>query len=159
LRTTADCTLSLFRPNLSDAEDVLQETCVVLWEKFDDFTPGTNFLAWACRIAHFKVLKFLERQYRGPLRFSDATLDAIAADAVQMTQQLDARHQALAECMKKLAKKDQDMLRRRYQKGAAPADVASQLGRSVSAIYKSLSRIHDALFDCIQRKTAEERVS
>lgn len=142
-------------PNLTDAEDVLQETCVVLWEKFDDFTPGTNFLAWGCRIAHFKVLKFLERQYRGPLRFTEATLDAIAADAIQMTQQVDARHQALAECMNKLDKKDRDILRRRYQKDATARDVASQLGRSASAIYKSLSRIHDSLFDCIRRKVAK----
>jgi len=143
-------------PNLSDAEDVLQETCVVLWEKFDDFTPGTNFLAWSCRIARFKVLKFLEKQYRGPLRFTEATLDAIAADAIQMTPQLDARHQALAECMERLNKKDRDLLRRRYQKDATTRAVASQLGRSASAIYKSLSKIHDALFDCIQRKIARE---
>jgi len=146
-------------PNLSDAEDVLQETCVVLWEKFDDFTPGTNFLAWGCRIAHFKVLKFLEKQYRGPLRFTEATLDAIAADAIQMAPQIDARHQALADCMENLDKKDRDLLRRRYQKDATPRDVASQLGRSASTIYKSLSRIHDALFNCIQRKVAKEGTS
>ena len=29
----------------SDAEDMLQETASVLWQKFDEFTPGTNFLA------------------------------------------------------------------------------------------------------------------
>ena len=44
-------------PDLTDAEDVLQETSVVLWEKFDQFQPGTNFVSWACKIAHFKVLK------------------------------------------------------------------------------------------------------
>jgi len=134
---------------------VLQETCVVLWEKFDDFTPGSNFLAWGCRIARFKVLKFHEKQYRGPLRFTQATLDVIADDAMQMTQQIDARHQALAECIERLSKKDREMLRRRYQKDATHRDVAAQLGRSVSAVYKSLSRIHDLLFDCIQRKVTE----
>ena len=38
-------------PNRNDAEELLQETRVVLWEKFDDFAPGTNFLAWAYSIA------------------------------------------------------------------------------------------------------------
>ena len=33
--------------NWNDAEDVFQDSCVVLWQKFDEFRPGTNFLAWA----------------------------------------------------------------------------------------------------------------
>jgi RNA polymerase sigma-70 factor, ECF subfamily len=37
--------------NFNDAEDVFQESCVVLWQKFDEFESGTNFLAWALRIA------------------------------------------------------------------------------------------------------------
>ena len=31
----------------NDADDLFQETCLVLWQKFDEFRPGTNFLAWA----------------------------------------------------------------------------------------------------------------
>lgn len=31
--------------NHSDAEDILQNTSVVLWNKFDSFEPGSNFLA------------------------------------------------------------------------------------------------------------------
>ena len=26
--------------NRNDAEDLFQETCMVLWQKFDEFTPG-----------------------------------------------------------------------------------------------------------------------
>ena len=31
-------------PDRADAEDVLQETNLVLWQKFDDFTPGSDSL-------------------------------------------------------------------------------------------------------------------
>ncbi len=31
--------------NHADVEDVLQQANVVLWTKFDDYEPGTNFMA------------------------------------------------------------------------------------------------------------------
>jgi len=31
----------------SGVDDVFQETSVLAWEKFDDFRPGSNFLAWS----------------------------------------------------------------------------------------------------------------
>ena len=47
--------LSLLR-NPSDADDVLQETNLVLWQKCNEFEPGTNFGAWAFRVAQFQVM-------------------------------------------------------------------------------------------------------
>lgn len=38
-------------PRRHDAEDLLQETSVVICEKFEEFRPGTDFVAWACQIA------------------------------------------------------------------------------------------------------------
>ena len=34
--------------NRTDAEDLFQETCIVLWQKFDEFIPGTNFSPGLC---------------------------------------------------------------------------------------------------------------
>jgi len=42
--------------NWSDADEVMQETSVALWEMFDRFQEGTSFTAWACQIAYFRVL-------------------------------------------------------------------------------------------------------
>src|SRR5260221_10163530 len=41
-------------PDRHDAEDLLQETSVVICEKFDEFVPGTDFVAWACQIAWWR---------------------------------------------------------------------------------------------------------
>ncbi|MFT5131293.1 MAG: RNA polymerase sigma-70 factor (ECF subfamily) [Rhodothermales bacterium] len=49
--------LALVR-NQKDAEDIFQDVCVVLWERFDTFTLGTNFVAWASTVACFRVQKF-----------------------------------------------------------------------------------------------------
>ena len=143
-------------PDLTDAEDVLQETSVVLWEKFDQFQPGTNFVSWACKIAHFKVLKHFDKKKRGGLRFNEQTLQEIADEASAMTAELDDRHVALADCLKKLPKKDRDLLNRRYAKETPVKTLAEEVGRSVHAIYKALPRIHGLLFDCISRRLTRE---
>ena len=43
-------------PNWADADEILQETNIRLWEEFEKFEAGTNFAAWAVRVAHFQVL-------------------------------------------------------------------------------------------------------
>ena len=44
--------------NWNDAEDVFQESCIVLWQKFEEFQPQTNFVGWAMRIAQNKAMHF-----------------------------------------------------------------------------------------------------
>ena len=46
--------------NRADAEDLLQETSITLWEKFDQFDPETDFIPWAFRVALWKVKNFQE---------------------------------------------------------------------------------------------------
>ena len=58
-----------------DAEEVFQNTSVVLWNKFGEFRPGSNFFAWASRIAYFEVLNLMKQQRRGPM-LSDESLTA-----------------------------------------------------------------------------------
>lgn len=44
-------------PNESDADDVMQETSITLWKKFNDFQSGTDFVAWPVTIAKYKALE------------------------------------------------------------------------------------------------------
>ena len=38
-------------PNVADAEDIVQQTAIALWEKFDAYDPAQPFTPWACRFA------------------------------------------------------------------------------------------------------------
>src|SRR5262245_8265994 len=58
-------------PVWSDADDLLQETSAVLWRKLDEFQPGSDFVAWALKIARFEVLNYRKRQSRDRGLFSD----------------------------------------------------------------------------------------
>ncbi len=143
-------------PNRADADDVLQETNVVLWNKFDQYQPGSDFRSWAARVAHFEVLKFCGRRRKGVLYFSDPLVEDLLTMALARADELDARQEALAHCLTKLRPRDRDLIRRRYSPGASTKSVAHGVGRSVDAIYKALQRIHDTLFQCIGRTLAKE---
>ncbi len=48
----------------TDSDDLLQQTNLLLWKKHLEYKLGTNFMAWACRIAFFNVQNFLESKGR-----------------------------------------------------------------------------------------------
>jgi RNA polymerase sigma-70 factor, ECF subfamily len=144
-------------PNRADADDVLQEASLVMWDKFDDEHPPADFAAWGCRIAYFKVLDFCKRRQRSRVRFSQALLDRLAETAVEQAGalHLDERREALADCLAKLPARDRDLLARRFADGATTQTTAAQVGRSVEAVYKALAKIRQALFDCVTRTLAQ----
>ncbi len=61
-------------PDRHDAEDLLQETSLVICEKFAEFKPGTNFLAWACQIALWRVRAARQKFARSKIIFDDEVL-------------------------------------------------------------------------------------
>jgi RNA polymerase sigma-70 factor (ECF subfamily) len=149
-------------PHQDRADDVFQETSIVLWEKCDQFEPGTSFLAWARKIAHFKVLENCKRHARDPLVFGTECVEAIARTAEQVSPgQVDGRpaeerRRLLADCFEKLAFRDRQIVERRYKSGATTASIAEELGRPTSFVYRILRSAHESLFHCIQRGLAEE---
>jgi RNA polymerase sigma-70 factor (ECF subfamily) len=146
-------------PNRADADDVLQEASLVMWDKFDAENPPTDFTAWGCRIAYFKVLDFCKKRHRSRVVFSQAMLERVAETAVEQaaTLQLDERREALADCIAKLSQRDRDLLTRRFAAGATTQSTAAQVGRSVDAVYKALAKIRQGLFDCVTRALATGR--
>src|SRR4051794_26496264 len=146
-------------PHRADADDLLQEASLVMWDKFDDRHPPDDFAAWGCRIAYFKVLDFYKKGRRARVRFSQAMLERLAETAVEQAAalQLDERRDALAGCLEKLPPRDQDLLARRFAPGATTQSAAAAVGRSVDAVYKALAKIRQALFDCVTRTLVQER--
>lgn len=139
--------------NRSDAEDVFQNTSVVLWEKFDTYERGTNFLAWACRIAYFEAL-YDRRKTSRVKTLSDAAWQALATDALTTVDDKHENEEALAECLARLKPADRQLLQQRYFSQQSVAEIAAASSKSVHAIYRALSRIHDALMQCMRRSSS-----
>jgi RNA polymerase sigma-70 factor (ECF subfamily) len=145
-------------PRTSDVDDVFQDVSMSLWRKFDEFSPGTDFAAWALRFARYGVLKHYEKQARlGRFVFDETLINLIADEAAVESARGDRRLDALRECLEKLPERSRTLLRFRYESGLKTCtEVADRVGRSVDATYKALSRVHRRLLDCVQRRLLAE---
>ncbi|QDT37744.1 sigma-70 family RNA polymerase sigma factor [Stratiformator vulcanicus] len=138
------------RPN--DAEEILQETNIVIWRKASKFELGSNFFAWASRIAVYEVLKHRERKGRDKLHFSPEFVESITEEAEAISLVYEERRKALATCLEKLRPNDRELITRRYAPGKSGKDIAETLGRPVNAVYQSIGRVRRQLLECINRE-------
>lgn len=143
-------------PDPDSACDVLQQTNVVLWRDSKRFTPGTNFLSWAFRVAYFQVLDHREKRQRDRLRFDKALLDELAADVRPTSEEIDLRLEALRKCLSELPQGQRGLVQRRYSEGATVAAMAKEEGQTAGSLAVYLHRIRRGLLDCIQRRLAAE---
>jgi RNA polymerase sigma-70 factor (ECF subfamily) len=146
-------------PDRYDAEDLLQETSVVICEKFDDFRPGTDFVAWACQIAYWRIRYHRQKFARSKIVYQQELVDALAQTAATMREELDERHEALAHCLRKLAPRDRELVLTRYEPGSGVPEAARRSGRSLEAAYKALARLRKLLFDCVTHHLAGESLT
>jgi RNA polymerase sigma-70 factor (ECF subfamily) len=145
--------------NLADAEDLYQQTTLLLWEKFDQYQKGTDFGSWATTVAHFTALNFLRTQSRRRTLFSEAALVRLSeAQAELRTSDGTARSDALAKCLAGLSANERRLVRLRYEGERSVQDIAQQEQRTVGAVYTALSRIRKSLLACVERRVAKEAI-
>jgi len=140
--------------NLADTEDVFQQTAALLWEKFDDYEPGTDFTSWALRVARFKAANFTRGRYRERKRFSNSAVEALCATAAGPDVGQQERLDALKGCMGKLNDCDQKLLVRCYSGGLKIKEIAEKEGKNPNALYAALHRIRTLLLECVRRSLA-----
>jgi len=143
-------------PDRYDAEDLLQETSLIICQKFDQFEEGTDFVAWACQIAYWRVRYARQKFARSKVVFQQELVDALAQTAATMHEEFDARHEALALCLQKLPARDRELVLTRYEPGCGVPEAARRSGRSLDAAYKALGRIRKLLFDCVSHQLTTE---
>ena len=142
--------------NGEDAQDIFQQTCVVLWAKFDQFDATQSFSAWACGVARFEVRKFLTKHRRHEARFSDEFAQRLAEIQVDSrSTEVSVRRTALPGCIDKLPPSQRELLTLCYGEHRRVADVAASLGRSVCGVHHSLRAIREKLMACIERVVRE----
>ena len=137
-------------PNLNDAEDILQETLTEMWNKFDSYTPGTDFPAWAITIARYKVLSFRKRNYNNKLMFSDKIFDILDSAAQQSNKTLSNHIDTLKSCLTKLSEQESFLLNLRYEHELSFRKMSSRVGKSSVSIHRSMKIILSKLSLCVR---------
>lgn len=135
----------------AEAEDILQDTAMIMWKKFSEYEPGTSFLAWGFTIARYNII-YHHRKNKSIRQFSEETLQEILSRHEKTFGEMDVRIQALEQCLSQLQGPDRKMIHLRYDYELRPKAIAKQLDEPVARVYKSLARIHNSLLGCIRRR-------
>jgi RNA polymerase sigma-70 factor (ECF subfamily) len=141
-----------------DVDDILQEVNIVLWEKSDQFKPGTSFWAWASQIARYKVINHLRSYGRDRYVFDEEFIMQVADVAEEKFAQHDQCYDALDQCLKKLPMTQRRLLDLRYFEKHSIEKVATLTDRPSGSIKVTLYRIRSALRSCIEKQIAQTKV-
>ncbi|MDF1814829.1 MAG: sigma-70 family RNA polymerase sigma factor [Verrucomicrobiales bacterium] len=140
-------------PDIDAAKDVLQETNMTLLRKSRDFEPGSNFTAWAFRIAYFEVLAWRRNKGRDRLQFSNELVESLAQTGERVSDSYDSRLDALKTCLEKLPERQKTIVQRHYLNGAPVQDIAREMDVKANAASQLLHRARHNLFQCINKLT------
>ena len=137
----------------ADAEDILQEVKVTMWKHFAKFEAGSNFRAWARKIATHQILNYRRAEKRRPdSEVDEAFIEAVAAEIDRRADVLDRRADALRQCLHKLPEAHRKIVVWRYYEDSDIEEIAAKSQRTTEAVYRLLSRIRGVLNDCVSRQ-------
>jgi len=145
--------------NEHDAKDVVQETCIALYRKIDEYDPQQPFLPWAFRFAYLEVLKHRERKRKWPEWLPSDLVETLAEDRSRHRALLDAQLAALERCLQELPPADTELVQARFRTAGPVDEVVAQFDMSRRTFYRNLERIRRLLLDCIQRQMGVEGLS
>lgn len=143
-------------PNVADAEDIVQQTALALWQKFDAYDPQQPFTPWACRFALNKTRQWLERRRRWQVLLGDGLADELANRREALRPELEIRLKHLEGCLGQLPEAQRDLVEGYYYRREGIEKLADDSSRSIAATYKKLQRTRQVLQSCIERAANPE---
>ncbi|MBA4065583.1 MAG: hypothetical protein C0501_18090 [Isosphaera sp.] len=142
-------------PNWSDADDIIQEVGVKLWQGFGRYRPGSDFVRWACTVAHYEVLSFRRRR-KARVQFDPDLLDQLAGPAAEAAGELEERRDALRECVDRLPPTWRALVDMVYGEGKSAGEAARLTARPAASVHTTLSQIRKQLRECVRHRLGRE---
>ena len=137
-------------PNVADAEDIVQQTALALWEKFDAYDSAQPFTPWACRFALNKTKQWIERRQRWQALLGGGLVEELAQRRDELRPEIETRLKHLEGCLIKLPAEQRAIVEGYYYRRDGIEKLAEHSGRTVAATYKTLQRIREVLQLCIE---------
>ena len=142
-------------PNQAIAEDIMQETIVVMWRKFSKYKSGTKFSTWGIVIARFLILEYLKKKRQSIIQFSPEAIENIK-EVYEDSDNSGDRVEALRKCIEKMPEAEKKIIKLRYMSGDNPTikQVAQKMGKPIQGMYKHMSKLHYILQECVENTLA-----
>jgi RNA polymerase sigma-70 factor (ECF subfamily) len=129
--------LLTFRVGVPDAEEIVQEVFLALFEHLREGKSRANLQGWIFRVAHNLALKNRQRAQREAPARVDAPVDWSPGPEMQAVEQ--QRHRRLQAVFRALPEQDQCCLSLRAE-GLRYREIADVLGISLGAVANSMER-------------------
>ena len=143
-----------------EADDLLQDACVQMWQKLGQLNAEGDFRAWACSFLRFNAMNRRRKSSRSPVSFSAEFVDQLAAENEAEADLADAERTALHGCLEELTPLQQGLVRQYYAKAEVTvADLSKELQRPAAGLYKTLQRVREVLRTCIGSRLRKEGYS
>ena len=142
-----------------EEREVMQEVAVVLWRKYDAGMDRQAFCRWTFGVARMEALAFRRDRARDRHTFGDEVFEILAQTVLDQSGTLEAERRALDTCLQKLPEDQRHLVQEAYAPGVKIDRLATQLGRTAMALYKTLHRIRLTLMDCTRRALATEELT
>jgi RNA polymerase sigma-70 factor (ECF subfamily) len=146
-------------PNVVDAEDIVQQTALALWEKFDAYDPNQPFTPWACRFALNKARQWMERRQRWQALLEKGLAEELVHRREELKPEFERRLARLDGCLGKLPGEQRELIEGYYYRRAGIEALAAESGRTVEATYKMLQRIRHTLQSCVETAARQEEAT
>jgi RNA polymerase sigma-70 factor (ECF subfamily) len=143
-------------PHLHDADDLFQDGMIVMWQKFNRFQPGTNFVAWGIQIMRFQILDYRRNLARNKQVLMENSLFEMLMNHIPIIQDEAAvRIEALRKCLTLLDDRSKRIIKMRYERNISVEKIALYLKLSRRHVYHILGQISSVLLRCMRRTLAE----
>ena len=136
------------------ADDIFQETSVILWKEFETFERGTSFRKWSNTIVFNCVRTYRRQQKKLVSGLSDELLEQLSAVAAHH-ENTDQRWSMLQHCVSHLTTSAHQLYYGFYIENLSAQALADKTGRSIFGIRKSIHLLRRKLFDCVDKQKVE----
>jgi len=132
------------------ANDILQDTNLILWSKAHEFQLGTSFKSWSFRVASFQVMAWRQKQMRDPLIFNNELISLMVHEQGEREEDYENKKALLEHCIAKLPERQRQLIKERYGLGSSIVKIADTLQSNANSIRQVLFRARTNLSQCVK---------
>jgi RNA polymerase sigma factor (sigma-70 family) len=134
-------------------EELFQDAMVKVLDEELGFEGEAQLISWAQVVMRNAALNWARRRQSRQVPLDADVLEMLEAEwARKPAASSGGRLDALRDCLDALPLGSRRLLESRYFEGRSCGEVSRILGVSLSAVYQRLSRLHQALKGCIERR-------
>jgi RNA polymerase sigma-70 factor (ECF subfamily) len=135
-------------------DEISQSVSLILWKKWKQFEVGSDFMKWARSIARFEILKYRRNLSRNRLVFNKDLIELLAKSSEDIEADFSSQDytESLQLCIDLLPEKSKMIIEMVYQSEKTIKQIAEEIGKSATSLYKTVDRIRKKLKSCIESR-------